>query len=355
MRRVIAAAAAAAAAVVVTSVAPRGAEAQAVVDYDYENLSFRGISFDVGHLSADNVSNTTTLGVRFDLGFLGPGFRLTPGVTYWESTLARAQVNRFENRLGLLNQTQGGTAPQGGFDLGVIDRSDVIVTLDGEYVWAVPYDMFFSTGVGVSAHFLNGSGPAIDGTFVEDLLDSASAGFNLHAALEYPLAERVRIYGGSKVEVLGDLNYFEFRAGLTFIWGELVEGRDPVTLETESSPARMGILGVGAVTQIVHLPMLSERPDVDVVAVSDPDQLKAETLGARFQVPRVLSDEEILSDDEVDAAVICTPNHLHESLAIGALERGKHVLVEKPLAMTQRVYSGCWTRQTLRAGTSPSG
>jgi predicted dehydrogenase len=79
--------------------------------------------------------------------------------------------------------------------------------------------------------------------------------------------------------------------------------------------------------------MFSERPDVEVVAVSDPDTLKAEALAARFGVPRVRTDEEILADDEVQAVAICTPNHLHESLAIEALERGKHVLVEKPLAM----------------------
>lgn len=105
-----------------------------------------------------------------------------------------------------------------------------------------------------------------------------------------------------------------------------------MTSTSESGSVKVGILGVGAITQIVHLPILSERLDVDLVAVSDPDHLKAETLGARFGVPRVLSDEEILSDDQVQAAVICTPNHLHESLAIEALERGKHVLVEKPLA-----------------------
>ncbi len=107
-----------------------------------------------------------------------------------------------------------------------------------------------------------------------------------------------------------------------------------MTAESERSPVRVGILGVGAVTQVVHLPMLSERPDVDVVAVSDPDEMKAEALGARFGVPRIFSDEGILNEDDVQAAVICTPNNLHESLAIEALERGKHVLVEKPLAMT---------------------
>jgi predicted dehydrogenase len=79
--------------------------------------------------------------------------------------------------------------------------------------------------------------------------------------------------------------------------------------------------------------MLSERPDVDVVALSDPDRLKAESLGARFEVPRISSDDEILGDDEIQAAVICVPNHKHEVLAVEALERGKHVLVERPLAM----------------------
>ena len=102
--------------------------------------------------------------------------------------------------------------------------------------------------------------------------------------------------------------------------------------ESQDTRVRVGILGVGAVAQIVYLPMLYERSDVEVVAVSDPDGMKADALGARFEVRRILSDLEILEDDEVDAVVICAPNHLHESLAVEALERGKHVLVERPLA-----------------------
>jgi hypothetical protein len=212
------------ASVLLASITPAGVRAQELEDYDYENLSLRGISLEAGYLNADNVENTETVGVRFDLGYLGPGFRLTSGVTYWESTMAEGEVDEFEARLGTLSQIQGGAVPPGGFDLDVIGRSDVVVSLDGDYVWAVPFKLFFSTGVGLSAHFLNGSGAAIDGTFVEDLLDSASAGFNLHAGLEYPLWNRVRLHGGSRIEVLGDLNYFEFRGGLTFLWGGLVQG-----------------------------------------------------------------------------------------------------------------------------------
>ena len=62
-----------------------------------------------------------------------------------------------------------------------------------------------------------------------------------------------------------------------------------MTSASERHRVQVGILGVGAVTQVIHLPMFSERPDVDVVAVSDPDGLKAEALATRFEVPRVLS------------------------------------------------------------------
>ena len=103
---------------------------------------------------------------------------------------------------------------------------------------------------------------------------------------------------------------------------------------SSSDPLRVGVLGVGAISQIVHLPILTERDDAKVVAVADADIPKAETLATRFEVPRILSDQELVRDEDVDAVVICAPNHLHDSLAVAALEAGKHVFVERPLALT---------------------
>ncbi len=208
----------------VVILAPTGTRGQELADYDYANLSFRGVLFEGGYIFADNVENTEIFALRFGLGFLGPGFRLVPGVARWTSSMAQDEVEDFEARLGALSLAQGGTLPPGGFDLGVISRDDVIFTLDGHYMWSVPLDLFLWTGVGMSAHFLNGSGPAVDGTFVEDLLDSVSAGFNVHGGLEYPFTSRVRAYGGGKLELLGDLRYVELRFGLSYIWGELVSG-----------------------------------------------------------------------------------------------------------------------------------
>jgi predicted dehydrogenase len=96
----------------------------------------------------------------------------------------------------------------------------------------------------------------------------------------------------------------------------------------------VGVLGTGAISQIVHLPILSERTDVDVLGVSDDDVHKARTISQRFEVPRVLSDQEMVESEEIQALVLCTPNHLHEEQAVAALEAGKHVLVERPMAFT---------------------
>lgn len=103
---------------------------------------------------------------------------------------------------------------------------------------------------------------------------------------------------------------------------------------SESDPIRVGIIGAGAISQIVHLPIFVERQDVEVTALGDRDIHKAEALSRRYSVPIVLDAESLLELDELDAIVVCTPNRLHEEMAIAALESGKHVLVERPLAAT---------------------
>ncbi len=97
---------------------------------------------------------------------------------------------------------------------------------------------------------------------------------------------------------------------------------------------RVGVIGTGAIAQVVHVPICAERDDVDLAAVADADRHKAEALSKRFGGPRVLTADALLEHDELDAVVLCTPNHLHEEQAIAALEAGKHVFVERPLATT---------------------
>ena len=99
-----------------------------------------------------------------------------------------------------------------------------------------------------------------------------------------------------------------------------------------SSPIRLALIGTGAISQIVHVPILAERRDVDLVVLSDADIHKAETVAGRFAVPEVASPEEAATRDGIDGVVICSTNRAHETTAIAALEAGKHVFVERPIA-----------------------
>jgi predicted dehydrogenase len=97
---------------------------------------------------------------------------------------------------------------------------------------------------------------------------------------------------------------------------------------------RVGLLGLGAIAQVVHLPVLYSLEGVTLAGVCDVDRSKATAIAGRFGNPRVYrTDDEVFNDPELDALVICTPNYLHHTQAIAALEAGKHVLVEKPLAI----------------------
>ncbi|MGH7703895.1 MAG: Gfo/Idh/MocA family protein, partial [Gemmatimonadales bacterium] len=97
---------------------------------------------------------------------------------------------------------------------------------------------------------------------------------------------------------------------------------------------RIGVIGAGAITQVAHLPLLRKLKGVEVVAICDSDLPKARALAERFQVRDAFDDmEELLGYEELDAVVVCTPNHLHEPHIQAALSRDLHVLVERPLAL----------------------
>lgn len=186
-----------------------------LADYDYENLSFRGFSAEWGYIWPTRAEPTYTIGARVDLGYLGPGLRLIPGVAYWSSDMKDSEVRRLERNVDdlLEGQLDPGTEYTG-VDLGTIEYSDFILSMDAHFVWSVPLDLLTFAGGGLSLHVMDGDGDAIQGTFVEDLLDSVKPGFNIHGGLEYPFSDGFRLYGQGRYELMEDLRYFEVRFGL---------------------------------------------------------------------------------------------------------------------------------------------
>ncbi|MBW1859312.1 MAG: Gfo/Idh/MocA family oxidoreductase [Deltaproteobacteria bacterium] len=97
----------------------------------------------------------------------------------------------------------------------------------------------------------------------------------------------------------------------------------------------VGIIGCGHVTTNWHLPALRHVADVEVVALADIDHELMTLVGDRFHVRRLHRDyRELLSDSTIEAVAIFVPAQLHTEVALAALDAGKHVLIEKPLALS---------------------
>jgi 1,5-anhydro-D-fructose reductase (1,5-anhydro-D-mannitol-forming) len=102
-----------------------------------------------------------------------------------------------------------------------------------------------------------------------------------------------------------------------------------------SRKLRWGIIGIGNIVQGTMAPAILAEPDMELVAAVSRDQGRAEAFGARFGVPHVYTDyAEMLANPEVDAVFIATPNALHAKEVLEAAAAGKHILCDKPMAIT---------------------
>lgn len=97
---------------------------------------------------------------------------------------------------------------------------------------------------------------------------------------------------------------------------------------------RVGVIGAGGMANGHHLPSLKKCAAADVTAVCDVRRQSAEETARRHGIPNVYTDyRELIANAPVDAVVIVTSNDQHAPMALAAIERGLHVLCEKPLAL----------------------
>ncbi|WP_017936208.1 bi-domain-containing oxidoreductase [Nocardioides sp. Iso805N] len=101
-------------------------------------------------------------------------------------------------------------------------------------------------------------------------------------------------------------------------------------------PVRLGVIGAGAYATSMLLPHLAADPTVDLGTVATTRSLTAASARERFGFDRAVTEaEEVLGDDTLDAVLIATRHHSHARLVCSALETGKAVFVEKPLALDE--------------------
>ena len=104
-------------------------------------------------------------------------------------------------------------------------------------------------------------------------------------------------------------------------------------METEmTDELKLGIIGTGQIGNS-HLRRYRDIPGVKMVAACDLDEDAARAAAERFDIPRVFTDfRQLLALEDIVAVDVCLHNNLHAPVAIAAMEAGKHVYTEKPLA-----------------------
>src|SRR4029077_10925240 len=102
---------------------------------------------------------------------------------------------------------------------------------------------------------------------------------------------------------------------------------------TTPQQVRVGVLGAGAWARHAHLPGYRRDTRCAVVAIADPQIDLARDAAREFAIPTATADaRDLFERDDIDAIDVCTPSATHFELAWAALEAGKHVLCEKPVA-----------------------
>jgi predicted dehydrogenase len=99
---------------------------------------------------------------------------------------------------------------------------------------------------------------------------------------------------------------------------------------------RIGIIGVGQIGQF-HLDNYQAIPEVTVVAIADTNRELGTRVAGRYGIPDVYADfHELLRREDIQAVDVCLHNNLHMPVSVAALQAGKHVYCEKPMAGSYR-------------------
>ena len=110
-----------------------------------------------------------------------------------------------------------------------------------------------------------------------------------------------------------------------------------MTLPIVDRPVRVGVLGAGRWAQMAHLPGWARDPRTELVAICDVTEEPLRQAASAFDIPNQSLDyHDVVGRDDIDVIDVCTPSHTHFELAMAALEAGKHVLCEKPVAFDFR-------------------
>ena len=97
----------------------------------------------------------------------------------------------------------------------------------------------------------------------------------------------------------------------------------------------IGIIGCGSIAKKVHVPCFIRTPECQLIGLADSNLERAKELALKYNIAHVFNDyHELLESDDVDAVSVCTPPATHCQIVVDACNANKHVLCEKPIALS---------------------
>ena len=139
------------------------------------------------------------------MGYVGPNVRIIPSARFWSSSLRDSEVSRLADQIIRICEKQPGATCPTSLDLGEVQRSDLELAADAHYVFDLTAPVRPYAGAGLSLHLLNGRGEFINGTFVEDLLDTVVPGFDVIGGFDVPVAPSLKLLTEVRVTLTSDL------------------------------------------------------------------------------------------------------------------------------------------------------
>jgi hypothetical protein len=195
---------------------PGGAAAQNLADYDYEDLEFRGIGAEGGVVWPARVESATYFGLLVDLGYVGPRIRIQPIARFWSSRLVQEEVDELAQQIILVCERQADVSCPETLDLGEVRLSDLELAADARYELLPTRQLSPFFGGGLGLHLLNGRGDFVDGTFVEDLLDTVTPGLSAVTGLNFRIVSALQLSAEARFVLANDVRYVG--AGFSGVW-----------------------------------------------------------------------------------------------------------------------------------------
>jgi scyllo-inositol 2-dehydrogenase (NADP+) len=100
-----------------------------------------------------------------------------------------------------------------------------------------------------------------------------------------------------------------------------------------AEPVKVGVIGLGRSGWDLHIAGINSFANFELAAVADPESARRDEAQSKFGCETFASPEELIEKSDAELIVVATPSHTHAPLSIAALEAGKHVLCEKPMAV----------------------